>query len=1408
MTLAELLRTLRKAGIALAVENDALRIQAPKGAVTPDLRERLLEHKQALVHWLRESATDDGLPLPQYAPDPEHLYEPFPLSDLQLGFYMADDPYMEFHVRPHYYIEKDLDAFDIARYERAWQRALARHAHEIVIVRTDGLLETVRDPTPLTVKIHDLRHMSTGDAETELQAIRSGMMRGELPLDRWPWLDLRVSIRSDDAGDERFRIHYNHNNFFSDGFGTTRLLQEVDRCYADPDLVLPPIELGFRDAALALEDLADSTLGHRARQYWESRLPTLPGPPGLPLKPNMERRCRSRLTRREGFLPASSWDALKRHAAHAGLSPSNAVFAAYAEVIATWSNSRHFVLSNMMTRRLNVHPQMRDIIGNFASLYPLEIDLRDRTSFADSARRIQEQVITDARHLHWGGMRVLQALGRLQGGIGRAAIPFVIGSGLFMEGFTRSDFSCLETSQVMLDHQFWELPDGRFYFVWDLLEEFFPDGMIDDMWSAYLDMLQRLADDLSTWERSRFDLVPAGQLLERASPTVDWDGLPETCLGDLLGMSAIRAPEAVATWTPAGPVDHGRLHTAAHEIACRLRASGLRHGERVAILADRGAMLLAAVHGTLMAGGVYLPLDPDLPTARLHYLLTNSGTTHLLAQADHADAHPWPVEVRVERLVDTITTVGTSIDPPMPVAPMPSTRPTDLAYLIYTSGSTGVPKGVMIDHRGAINTVLDINARYGVGPHDRLFGASSFSFDLSVYDIFGAAAAGASLVYPEPTQALNPAHWLDLMLDREVTIWNSAPQLAALLVEAAELRGCGLPALRLVMLSGDWIPVDLPDRIRRVAPNARVVSLGGATEASIWSIAYDIDEVDPEWPSIPYGRPMRNQSWAVLDEWGRPAPIWVPGDLYIGGVGLAMGYWGDEEKTRAAFGTDPDTGERRYRTGDIGRYLPGGLIEFLGRKDFQVKIQGHRIELGEIESQLCTHPDVAAAVVTVQKPADGGSAQLVAHVVTNDGAPANTPVLREHMARKLPDYMVPRLFNTLPRLPININGKVDRKALPRVEEARETAAKPSIRRAPADALEEKLLALWRDVLRQQDLGTGDDFFDRGGQSFEAVRLVGLIRETCGITFTLGDIWQARTVAGLADIVRTRRTGAGRDTRALVDLRKSPAHGKTPLFLVHPAGGQVIGYRHLAQLQDRAVYGFRAAGADGESPPRDSLDAMAEAYLKELTNAHPHGAVLLGGWSSGAPIAFEMARRLRETGRDVEGLVLFDSPAADVCPEVPPHRLFEWFVEDLDPSTTVLEALRAVPPGTGIERRLDLLVEWMGRNGGPGQVEASQIRTIYEVFRATVRATRTHLPQATDVDILLLRANDGEVSEFVEHPRFQQTAWGWSQLTSGSVEVVSLPGTHHTLLLPGQVEQAGRVLQAWIERRRTLSPSFA
>lgn len=1385
MTLDGLMKTLAQGDVKLSVQSGQLNVRAAKGALTAELKAQLQRYKDDIISLLQ--AQDLGSELIEIQLNETERYEPFPFSDLQVGFYMANDPYMEFHVRPHYYCEQDWASLDVERYEYALNKALQRHKGEIVLLTEDERLRALREVPPVKCKVNDFRHLCTQEASAELLRLRERLSREELPLDRWPWFDLQVSLWREESC-EKARIHLNQNNFYTDGFGASLLSQEIDRYYEDPALELPPLHLTVRDAVTGLHALADSDAGQRAQKYWLDRLADLPEPPALPQVPGVNRRCRSRLRRRENMLSAHNWSELKKNAALHGLTPTSAIVAAYAEILSAWSGSQHFILSNMVTRRLPLHPEMRQIVGNFASLYPLEVDLRGEVSFAQKALRLQQQILRDANHLQWGGMQVMQAFNRLKGEFGSVPCPFVVGSGLFMGGWKKASFSCLETSQTMLDHQFWEMDDGRYYYVWDLLEEFFPGGMIDSMWQAFDELLRKLATDRDGWNKSRLNVVTLPESCTSSTKSEAPGGL----LHDGLARAVERTPGKPLLETPLGAATYQEIDALSAAVAQTLRQARVRPGELVAIVMDRGPALLAATLGILRAGAAYVPVDSSLPTERLHYMLGNSRVRVALTQDHYRSGLAWPTGLNVVA-VDGLSPVDAA-------PPQVTVAPTDLAYVIYTSGSTGNPKGVVIDHRGALNTVVDVNRRFAVGPEDKVFGVSSFSFDLSVYDVFGVLHAGATLVYPDPAAALNPAHWLDVLAAKSVTVWNSAPPLMSLLVETAVRQGVTLPALRLVMLSGDWIPVDLPGLIKQMAPNATVVSLGGATEASIWSIHYVIDEVDPDWTSIPYGKPLTNQGWQIRDDLGRQAPVWTPGELYISGVGLALGYWQDEEKTRNSFVRDAATGERLYRTGDRGRYLPDGNIEFLGRLDSQVKIQGHRIELGEIEAALNESPLVKEAVVLAQPVANSGDAskpsrakQLVAHVVLRNASlssGAATQELQDFLKQKLPVYMVPKAWSVLDRMPITSNGKLDRKALAKIAHVGSHSGDDEkiVPIAPRTQTEQRLADIWKTLLGRDAVGVNEDFFNIGGQSFDAVRCVALIQEQFSKTLSLGDIWQERTIENLAKRLDTHQDAAAAKRLQAINPRGS---GR-PHFFVHPAGGQVTGYYDLGQRLARPSYGFVAVAEEVDADGMATVEAIAARYLEQLQEIQPQGPYTLGGWSSGGTIAFEMARQLELRREEVDCLIVVDSPAPTVHTPIADVEMLRGFFEDLDLGLPVdkadAEALAGCEGEAQFERALSLFPSKPAIFSQP-----KQLYQFYRVFKRIVDSVRAYRPRTIRAEIIVLRAMEGTVTEFAGHPYADRPDWGWARLTAGSVHCEALRGTHHTLLKQPNVDAVAAAL---------------
>ncbi|WP_051033578.1 non-ribosomal peptide synthetase [Acetivibrio cellulolyticus] len=433
----------------------------------------------------------------------------------------------------------------------------------------------------------------------------------------------------------------------------------------------------------------------------------------------------------------------------------------------------------------------------------------------------------------------------------------------------------------------------------------------------------------------------------------------------------------------------------------------------------------------------------------------------------------------------------------------------ELAYVIYTSGSTGTPKGVAVQHKPVINLIEWVNHSFKVGPHDRILFVTSLCFDLSVYDIFGILASGGSIRVATRSELRNPEGLVNILKNEPITFWDSAPaalmQLVPFLNSSTQKQRSDL---RLVFQSGDWIPVTLPDKVRSAFPGAEVISLGGATEATVWSNYYPIGEVDPLWASIPYGKPIQNALYYILDSNLKPSPIGVTGDLYIGGECLAAGYMNDEKLTKDKFIPDPfnkQMGGRMYKTGDTARWFEDGNMEFMGRKDFQVKIRGYRIELGEIESQLLKHEEVKDVVAMVRKDTEGNN-YICAYVVSDRELTVSE--LREYLLRELPAYMVPSFFVRLPKMPMTSNGKLDRNGLPEPYNNVNTGVEYI---APENDVEKIMAQIYSDVLGVEKVGINDDFFDLGGDSIKAIQVTSLAEQQ-GINLAVSDVLKHKTIS--------------------------------------------------------------------------------------------------------------------------------------------------------------------------------------------------------------------------------------------------------------------------------------------------------
>ncbi|MGG4460874.1 amino acid adenylation domain-containing protein [Brevibacillus porteri] len=940
----------------------------------------LAQHVQML---LEEKGTSSGLPAIVLAPQDRH--QPFPLTDIQQAYWVGrSGVYALGHVSTHCYFEIEGQHLDLERINRAWQRLIDHHEMMRAVILPDGWRQQILEQVPAyRIEVTDLRNQSAEEAESELQAIREEMSHQVLSTDVWPLFEVRASR----FGDERVRLHISFDNLIFDGWSMFHLLSEWTRLYHEPDAPLPPLDLSFRDYVLAQEALKSTELYQRDLDYWMDRLPDLPPAPQLPLAKNPDTITEQRFHRLEARIDHGAWQRLKKRTAEVGLTPSGILLTAYAETLGAWSKSSRFTINLTQFNRLPLHAQVGEIVGDFTTLTLLAVELSAGETILERGRNLQQQLWRDLDHPYVGGVQVQRELAKQTGEHNGVAMPIVFTSALGVEQWSGSDsdgkwlgklvYNITQTPQVWLDHQVVE-QDGELLLIWDAVEGLFPEGLLADMFTAYCELLHRLTEEDAVWQESAPSQMAVPRLEARIAANDTAAPVSTETLVGLFDKQAACQTDQPAVISTQRTLTYGELADAADQIAKWLRSQGVQPNTLVAVVMEKGWEQVAATLGIMKSGAAYLPIDPLNPEERRSQLLHDGQVQFVLTQSWLDERLGWPLDV--ERLiVDQMMTrdEASTVNPVASVAGQPE----DLAYVIYTSGSTGQPKGVMIDHRGAVNTIEDINQRFAVGAQDRVLALSNLNFDLSVYDIFGMLAAGGTIVMPDADKAKDPAHWLEWLEAEQVTVWNTVPALMQMLIEYAVGRNLHLPQLlRLVLLSGDWIPLDLPNKIKSFFPHVQVIGLGGATEASIWSNLFAIEDIAPSWKSIPYGRPMVNQRYHVLNESMGDCPVWVPGQLFISGIGLAKGYWRDENKTNEKFITHPRTGERLYRTGDLGRYLPDGTLEFLGREDFQVKIRGHRIELGEIETALKRHEGLKDVVVAV--PDDGADEKrLVGYVV-------------------------------------------------------------------------------------------------------------------------------------------------------------------------------------------------------------------------------------------------------------------------------------------------------------------------------------------------------------------------------------------------------------------------------------------
>ena len=990
----------------------------------------------------------------------------FALTPIQKAYLLGRDA-GEHTVSSHYYIEMECENTDVSTLNSMWNQLIKRYEALRIVIDKNSLTQRILSDVPDYV----IRSYEFGDDEERFLALRSKMEKQVLDAAEWPVFDIRISS-SDKFGK---RLHVSFDNMILDGSSICLLLDQWTKLCRDVQLKNSDSCNGFRSYASGLDALKYSDSYKASDKYWQENMKNIAARPQLPMDNG---NITGEFQRFSGTITVEKWSALKAKAKKYGVTPSNLLFTTYAEVLGRWSSDDRFSVNVTVNTRSLYDNIYDDSVGEFTDIVLVSYDSGLSRSFADKCRGVRDELVKCMNYAYVDGVEIQRRWIKENNAEIGSAFPVVftsmLGSADKLELPGNIVYGLTQTPQVWIDLQAREY-NGELQYNWDVLKGVFSDRMIRDMFSCFSNLLSTL-DESSVWEKNAVSHVNIAQIYVPQENT-DSSLIRDNRLFEYFLDSCNNDPDAVAVVYDGEEYSYRRLCSMAQSLA-----ASLGDCSRVCILLEKSAAQLAAVLAAGMAGAAYIPIDTHNPIKRIQTIISSSGAEVLITARSLnkvAGALSGVRSVFIDDARPVITDINSS-----------EKSCDDAAYIIFTSGSTGVPKGVMVSDKAAANTILDINKRYGVGPADRTIALSNLSFDLSVYDMFGMFSAGGAVVMPRDEDVKNPVSWIQLVSENKITVWNSVPTFMEMLCTHAELNDIDVSALasiRLVLLSGDRIKNDLPDRIRALIPGVKVVCLGGATEAAIWSNYFEPSDIDPRWQSIPYGYPLTNQLYYILDQHSQICPEFVEGELCIAGNGLALGYLNDSTLTGEKFIFNEYIGKKVYLTGDRGKMV-NGCIWFLGRKDTQVKKRGYRIELGEIENALMNVEFVSQAKVGFRDN------KIYGFISSDTYTTLDTEIIMNELSSKVPDYYLPDMICQVAEMPLNKNGKIDLKQLwKEIKDKTEKLAKTEIL---VTDIEKTIGKIWSKILHHKgDFLKTDDFFQCGGDSLCAVEVVSQLNNT-------------------------------------------------------------------------------------------------------------------------------------------------------------------------------------------------------------------------------------------------------------------------------------------------------------------------
>lgn len=1031
------------------------------------------------------------------------LFLPYHMTEIQTAYLIGRQSTFEIgNISTHNYMEIET-LLEVDKMEQAVNMLIQRHEMLRTVFLPDATQKTLENVPYYKIRYEDISQLNNEEQKNRIMMQRNIMSHSIFEVEQWPSFEM-VVFRLDD---NKKLLFFSYDLLAVDSASGGILVKEFIELYRG-EQNLKQINYTFKQYVQDCNDLKNTEVYKNCKKYWSEKLETFPSAPTLPFKCQPQDIEKPVFKRLKMTIVNTKWQYFVEKVSNLGLTSSSVLASIYGSILARYGNQQELAINMTVFNRYPFHPDIYAVVGDFTSVILLHYKDEPKT-FWDKCKQLQITMAEGLENRHYNGVDFIRDYVNYHNiDSGKAVMPYVFTSMLFGDELRHRDEIGVitngigQTPQVFIDLQVLEVK-GKLEVSWDYVEALFEESLMVEMFERYIEIINCICENddveqavhmINDKYESKLDAI-----IEQYNSSEE--SITYKLLYDDFVKRAKENPEKIAVMDNCSEMTYKQLEDLSSKIAQKLIDDKLSVGESVGVYAERRVETIAMVLGILRAGGNYVPLNIDNPPERNKYIL-NSCNAKLAINLSWLEQN---IEENSRVLENEIY---------VPIE--------EKAYIIFTSGSTGTPKGVVISHKACSNTIQDINQKFNVSNQDVFLAVSSLCFDLSVYDIFGALSVGAQLVIPADQRDID--NLCNLILDKKVTIWNSVPAILDLILKNNE--SIRYKSFRYILLSGDWIPLDIWGRMKKQCPDAKLISLGGATEASIWSIYYPVTSISENWRSIPYGYPLANQKMYVLDYNLKPCPINVTGDIYIGGIGLANEYIADEEKTNNAFVYTNDFG-RIYKTGDYGVLKPEGYIEFLGRDDNQVKVRGYRIELGEIEEIMNRYEGITHSIAIINKEKE--SVSILGYVVSQKAV--DEKELRAFISKFLPNYMIPNAIIQLEEVPLTHNGKIDKKLLPKIEKTNN-----SLYKAASNDIEDALVKAWSQVLNKDNIGIDDNFFEMGGTSLQAIQVVGILSKK--FTISINDLFSNTTISKLAKVINYKKESVFDDIIRLKELLKA------------------------------------------------------------------------------------------------------------------------------------------------------------------------------------------------------------------------------------------------------------------------------